>query len=164
MNIKTLSYLFFAISTTSLYSEVTTIQTVTSITSNDIDNNAQNIWALVCEQRNRLEDQSQKTKSPLRELLKPEEFKKEYPLIPQNSQLESSALPNNIEIRIATIPDNLNRPGRPYSMVAVLYYNNKNQLTTKLLPNSLETERTLNISANWDYAKKVDDFPKIIIK
>lgn len=131
---------------------------------NDLKTKNEQVWDEVCKQRNQLEKDSQSKKTPLRETLNKLEFNKIYPLLPKNRQLESGPLPNNIEIRMATIPKNLKRSGNPYSMVAILYYNENNILVSKVLPDNIKTRRILSLTSNWENAESVQDPPIILIK
>jgi hypothetical protein len=122
---------------------------------------ALSLWEQILGQRGELEAKSKEQGAPLREILNPEEFKKKYPLLPQNKQLESAPLAPGIEIRIATIPKNLSRAGADYSMVAILYHNKKGELEKKYMPKDTETLRVLNITSDWSGAKKILDHPII---
>lgn len=129
-------------------------------------NESKKVWEEIIEQRNRLEESAQKIGKPLREVLEKEEFLNNFPLLPFGKQVDSILIKENIEVRIATIPLNLKRTGQPYSIVAMLYLDKEsgNKTLSKIIPDTIESKRILNMTSDYNNAKKVDDMPKIINK
>jgi hypothetical protein len=161
--IVVIATILLTLSLTNIPSKAASIETKERIKESNQDKII-NLWKEIENQRNLLEEESKRTKKPLRESLDKQEFANRFTLLPYGKKVDSALLKEGVEIRIATIPKNIEREGKPYSIVAMLHQTKDNGLKTYLIPDEPELGKILNIATNWDYSKQVDDAPKIVDK
>lgn len=132
--------------------------------SESIETQRESFWQKLLKQRQELEELSKSQHLPLREVMSKKEFSDKFPMLPHGRALDSLPSLYQTELRIATIPKNLQRTNQPYSILAIVYKNNNNQIEVKIAPDTVTARRTLNLSGDWDFAQRVIDFPNIIKK
>jgi hypothetical protein len=132
-----------------------------SIKRESTETMVEEVWEKILLQQKKLESESRKLETPLREVYGVNEFQEKYPLLPYGSMLQENTISNGIEIRIASNPTNLTRTNKPYIGVAIVFQNEDGEIVSKGSPNNEETKRTLNLGSDWKNVEMVEDSPKI---